>query len=160
MNRSRIVWAGAIALVFLPLLAITVWGWREVRISGVHFRYHVMTGHLQLRENDRWIPQLSESPDAPLLERTSLQGVALESLQWGIGGILVGRANLSGQPALRGRLGFSVKVVEPSGTLVRERTLRRNVEWNKDRPNWFVLDTGLPTPSSRQRTFVVLEALN
>ncbi len=148
-------------LVLVPGLWFTTFGgWRVVRIGRVVFRYHVVTGKTEIRDGGVWMNPFAGKSDGIPLSDAKLKDVELTDLAWGVGGMLVGRATVPKGTEVVGRLGIAIRILEPSGTRVRERTLRQNVRWSGGADHWFVLDTGLATPEPRQRSLVTLEALN
>ncbi len=159
MKLTRLVGFVASAVVAATLVA-TIGGWRQVRIGKLLVRYHVLTGALEMKPEGEanWRPAFSKDPSATPVAKPLLQEVALDRLQWGIGGMLVGRAT-TGPSAIEGRLAMNLVLLEPNGTRVRERSLRVTAEWPANSINWFVLDAGLGVPDGRLRTIVTLEAI-
>ncbi|MFM7322576.1 MAG: hypothetical protein ACKO5K_13775 [Armatimonadota bacterium] len=159
MRRRFPLVLGAVAVVLLAL-GSTVWGWRLVRIGPLLLRYHILTVRVEIRPpgEPEWRTSFLEEPGAAPVRGSLLREVALDQLQWGVGGLLVGRA-VTGPHDVSGRLAVNLVLLEPNGTRVRERSLRATVRWPKESGNWFVLDTGLGVPDTRLRTVVVLEAI-
>ena len=157
MQRKLIVWC-ALALIG-GVIAFTVGGWRYVRIDPLDLRYHVLTGRIEIHDvaSRLWRPSFADDPSAAAVPKSDLQEVTLDRLQWGIGGLLVGRATT--HRAINGRVSVNIVILEPNGTRVRERSLRATVRWPEAKENWFVLDTGLGVPDPRMRTVVALEAI-
>jgi len=148
------------AVLMAGIWFVTLGGWRVVRIGTVVFRYHVLTGRTEIQDQGQWRNPFGGVSDGLPISQASLKNVQLTDLAWGVGGMLVGKATVSPDNDIVGRLGISIRILEPNGTRVRERTLRQNVRWLAGSSHWFVLDTGLTTPEPRQRSLVTLEALN
>lgn len=153
----------ALAVVALVLLAgiwsVTLGGWREMNVASVRLRYHILSGRMEMLRDDRWMPPFVDDPRAPTVSKRDLESVTLDSLAWGVGGLLVGRATCDLDTPIRGRIAIAIRILEPSGARVRERTLRVTADWPAGKATWFVLDTGLSAPDPRQKTIVTLESI-
>lgn len=158
MTRKLIL--ASCALLAAGVWFVTLGGWRVVRIGTVVFRYHVLTGRTEIQDRGQWKNPFGGVSDGLPISQSLLHKAELSDLAWGVGGMLVGKATVPPGNDMVGRLGISIRILEPNGTRVRERTLRQNVRWIAGSANWFVLDTGLTTPEPRQRSLVTLEALN
>ena len=150
-----------VGLVFVLILPILIWrfSWRTARIGTTVYRYHVVSGKVEVLDAGNWRTPFGTDFQASSLSGKQVESIELSGLIWGVGGVLAGKAEVPSDSSIKGRLGFSIRIAEPNGTVVRERTLRSTVDWHSG-ANPFILETGLPTPSARQTAIVRLEALN
>jgi len=140
-------------------LAVTTYGWRYGDVNGIKVRRHVLSGKIQTNNDGQWMQSWQDDPGANLLEPKDIRRIRLTDVVWGNGGLLFGFAKITGTTGVRGRFALQVRVVEPSGTRVRDRTLRVSADWPANTVIPWVLDTQISTPELRQKTVVRLEPI-
>lgn len=147
---AGLVWGG---------LAATTYGWRYGDVNGIKVRRHVLSGKIQTNNDGIWLQSWQDDPAAKLLESKDIRRIRLTDVVWGNGGLLFGYAKVNGADALTGRFALQVRVFEPSGTRVRDRTLRVSADWPSNTVIPWVLDTQISTPELRQKTVIRLEPI-
>jgi len=145
-----LVWGG---------LAATTYGWRYGDVNGIKVRRHVLSGKIQTNNDGAWLQSWQDDPSAKLLDAKDIRRIRLSDVVWGNGGLLYGFAKVSGPSGLSGRFALQVRVFEPSGTRIRDRTLRVSADWQSNTLIPWVLDTQMSTPELRQKTVVRLEPI-
>ena len=156
-------------LLFLTLtaLSIFVWigfivtrsGWRTGSIAGFEVRRHALSGKIQVLTNGVWSQSWQDDPAMMPLDAKDMRRTKLANITRGENGLLVGTAKLVGGQTLRGRFALQLRVIEPSGTRVRDRSLRLSADWDNAGSIPWVLDTQIPTPELRQKTTIRLELI-
>lgn len=147
---ATMVWGG---------LAATTYGWRYGDVNGIKVRRHVLSGKIQTNNDGVWLQSWQDDPGAKLLEPKDIRRIRLTDVVWGNSGLLYGFAKITGTSGLSGRFALQVRVFEPSGTRVRDRTLRVSADWQSTTLIPWVLDTQMATPELRQKTVVRLEPI-
>ena len=147
---ATMVWCG---------LAATTYGWRYGDVNGIKVRRHVLSGKIQTNNDGVWLQSWQDDPGAKLLEPKDIRRIRLTDVVWGNSGLLYGFAKVTGTSGLSGRFALQVRVFEPSGTRVRDRTLRVSADWQSNTLIPWVLDTQMATPELRQKTVVRLEPI-
>lgn len=147
---AGVVWGG---------LAVTTYGWRYGDVNGIKVRRHVLSGKIQTNNDGVWLQSWQDDPAAKLLEPKDIRRIRLNDVVWGNGGLLFGFAKVSRGSGLSGRFAVQIRVFEPSGTRVRDRTLRVSADWPSDTVIPWVLDTQMSTPELRQKTVIRLEPI-
>jgi hypothetical protein len=147
---AALVWGG---------LAATTYGWRYGDVNGIKVRRHVLSGKIQTNNDGVWLQSWQDDPGAKLLDPKDIRRIRLTDVVWGNSGLLYGFAKVSGPTGLSGRFAVQVRVFEPSGTRVRDRTLRVSADWQSNTLIPWVLDTQMSTPELRQKTVVRLEPI-
>lgn len=149
----------ALACLVWGALAVTTYGWRYGDVNGIKVRRHVLSGKIQTNNDGIWLQSWQDDPGAKLLEPKDIRRIRLTDVVWGNGGLLFGYAKVSGQLGISGRFAVQIRVFEPSGTRVRDRTLRVSADWPLNTNVPWVLDTQMGTPELRQKTIVRLEPI-
>ena len=147
---AGLVWGG---------LAATTYGWRYGDVNVIKVRRHVLSGKIQTNNDGIWLQSWQDDPGAKLLEAKDIRRIRLTDVVWGNSGLLFGYAKVTGAGALTGRFALQVRVFEPSGTRVRDRTLRVSADWASNTVIPWVLDTQISTPELRQKTVIRLEPI-
>lgn len=147
--------------LFLTVALGVVWmvnAWEYQTIGKVHARRHVLRGVVEVERDGRYVAPFEIDPQATALSVAQLKTVKITDLAWGENGLLSGRVITAPGTPIKGRLVFSIEILETTaGKRVRDRSLRATVDWPAGAQTDIVLSTDLSKPIRNQQTRLHLE---
>lgn len=134
--------------------------WEAFPFQGYEVRRHRLTERVQVKAGDDWLPALNNDPYAPAVAEVDLRRVQLTDVAFGPRGYFCGKAVVSGDKPVKGRLAFLINVADiKSGkrrTIESERALRCNVDLRPGPPQIFVIHTDMTLPTREEKYRVEL----
>lgn len=159
--KRRLLLAGIAFL--LVLTGVSVWAvnaWEYQTIGKIHVRRHVLRGVVEVERQGHYIAPFQIDPQAPSLTTDDLKSIKITELAWGENGLLCGRVVTAPGKPIKGRLVFTVEILETKeGKRVRDRGIRATVDWPAGAETDIVLSTDLSKPIFNQQTRVHLEPI-
>lgn len=155
-------------LAFLGLAAVlvvrflgyppTLWKYRTV--GTVSFRTHNLLGRTEMKTEAGWRMPFARPAGASATPTPGEITVTLKDLAWSQDKWLAGRAVNTGDKPVKGRLAFNIVIRDTdTGRVVKDRSLRKEVDWPARSANSFAFYTDQAPPGPRQSATVVLQSI-
>ena len=129
--------------------------WELFHFSGYTVRRNRITERVQVQVGNTWQPALNNDPYASTVPLADMARIKMAQFAFGPRGYFCGKAMVTGNKPVTGRLAFLInvttKVDGKRRVIESERALRCNVNFQPGPPQIFVIHTDMTPPSSAER---------